>query len=204
MNSKTFGEFIREHRIKKEWSLRQLAHAIDIDQSSLSKIERNQMISPEKFISPLSKQLSIDFKILQIQYLSDRLFKELSNTDFALEAITIVKKRLEKQQRATSFELQRATLVENIKKYIRQYPIEKAWLFGSFAREEESHDSDIDLMVRFIQPHDIDLFKYIGIKQDLEEITGRQVDIVEEGQELEDYSEFIKADRQLIYERKTN
>ncbi|HKK77346.1 MAG TPA: nucleotidyltransferase domain-containing protein [Saprospiraceae bacterium] len=61
--------------------------------------------------------------------------------------------------------------------YLIGLPIEKAWMFGAFARGEQHETSDIDLLVRFEQPNDIDLFDYVGIKQGLEDLTGRSVDL---------------------------
>ena len=80
--------------------------------------------------------------------------------------------------------------------------IQKVCLFCSFARNEENLDSDIDLLIRFLKPSKIDLFEYIGIRQDLEDLTGRQIDLVEEGQEIEKIKLFINKDKRLIYERK--
>ena len=96
--------------------------------------------------------------------------------------------------------MERKKLVKKIKKYLSSQPIDKAWIFGSFAREEESYDSDIDLLIRFKRPHKIDLFEYVGIRQDLEDITGRQIDLVEEGQELPKIRELIEQEKRLIYE----
>ena len=49
-------------------------------------------------------------------------------------------------------------------------------LFGSFARGEESEDSDIDLLI------DLDpaagYFELIAIREHLEELLGRRVDLV--------------------------
>ena len=103
MNSETFGEQIRRVRQEKRLSLRQLASKIDFDQSTLSKIERNEAIAPSKLIKPLSKHLSINYKELQIKYLSERLFYELKNEDYGMESIEIAKKRLEKERSGKDF-----------------------------------------------------------------------------------------------------
>ena len=86
--------------------------------------------------------------------------------------------------------------------YLNKKPIEKAWLFGSFARNEESFDSDIDLLVRFVKPNKVDLFDYVGLRQDLEDLTGRQIDLVEEGFVLPNAKIQIDQEKVLIYERK--
>jgi len=51
-------------------------------------------------------------------------------------------------------------------------------IFGSFARGEERPDSDIDLLIDFEDGRS--LLDLIGVKQDLEEILGRRVDVVTE------------------------
>lgn len=204
MNTETFGELIRKKRIEKGLALRELANKVDLDQSTLSKIERNELSSPDRIINALSRSLDIDYKTLQIKYLSEKLYQELREMDYSVEAIELAKKRIEKERGGTNFAMERKKLVKMIQVYLSNHPIEKAWLFGSFARNEESFDSDIDLLVRFNKPHKIDLFEYVGMRQDLEDITGRQIDLVEEGQELPKIREIIEQEKQLIYERKAS
>ena len=202
MNSITFGELIKQLRIEKELALREVAAAIELDQSQLSKVERDKMIAPQRVIPKLSKFLGIDYKELQIKYLSDKLYKEFKNIDFSLESLEIAVKRIETEKSGTSYELEKKKLIKRIKEYLKNKPIEKVWLFGSFARNEQNLDSDIDSLIRFLKPSKIDLFEYIGIRQDLEDLTGRQIDLVEEGQEIEKIKPFINKDKRLIYERK--
>ena len=51
-------------------------------------------------------------------------------------------------------------------------------IFGSISRGEEREDSDIDLLVT-MKPNS-SLFDIIAIKQDLEDLLGREVDVVTE------------------------
>ena len=53
--------------------------------------------------------------------------------------------------------------------------IKKIGIFGSVAKDGFSESSDIDV---FVVLNNIKMFDLIGIKQDLEEITNRKVDIV--------------------------
>jgi predicted nucleotidyltransferase len=48
-------------------------------------------------------------------------------------------------------------------------------LFGSAARNEARPESDIDFLVEFSQP--VGLFQFIGLKQYLESLLGRPVDL---------------------------
>ena len=60
---------------------------------------------------------------------------------------------------------------------LQRYGITRAGLFGSSARGDMTAGSDIDLLVEIRQ--DISLLDFIRIKQEVEEATGRHVDLVE-------------------------
>jgi uncharacterized protein len=96
-------------------------------------------------------------------------------------------------------------IFRTIKEYFSQtsYPVEKVWVFGSFARNEQTGESDIDLMIRFHQGSKIDLWDFTGIMQDLEDILGIEVDLVREGGAKPFAIAGIENDKILIYERET-
>ena len=76
-------------------------------------------------------------------------------------------------------------------------------MFGSFARNDENQSSDIDIVVRFLQPNNITLLSYIHIINQLSDITGKKIDLIEEGY-LKDFAlKNFEKDKILIYERKT-
>lgn len=94
-------------------------------------------------------------------------------------------------------------IVNKLTKYFTGQPIEKAWIFGSYARSEEKGKSDLDILVNFSPDSKITLFKYIHIVNDLQSLTGKKVDLVEDGQlKLFDQNSAMN-DKILIYERKT-
>jgi len=74
--------------------------------------------------------------------------------------------------------------VEEILKKLRElkpelterYKVRDIGLFGSFARQEQRLDSDIDLLVEF--GDEADLFDLIGLSLYLEEVFGCSVDVV--------------------------
>ena len=202
MKSESFGELIKKTRIQKGKALREVAADIEFDQSLLSKIERSKFTAPQKIIKPLAISLDLNYKNLQIKYLGEKLYKELKDIDYSFESLEIALRRIEIEKTGTSFDLKRQNMLDNIRNYLEKIPVEKVWIFGSFARNEESIDSDIDLLIRFPKTHKIDLFEYVGIQQDLEDITGRRIDLVEEGQELENIKPVIQLEKRLIYERK--
>ncbi|MGN0053222.1 MAG: nucleotidyltransferase family protein [Bacteroides sp.] len=95
-----------------------------------------------------------------------------------------------------------AQMIDDIRRYFSTQPVKKAWLFGSFARGEETADSDVDILVEFDRDgKPITLLTYARMWRELEERLGRDVDLVEDGT-LKPYAkETANKDRCLIYER---
>ena len=84
--------------------------------------------------------------------------------------------------------------------YFKAQPVLKAWLFGSFSRNEQKPDSDVDIIVLLDKSRPIGL-KFFGMWNDLEELLGRKVDLVSEGTLLPFAQESAEKDKILIYER---
>jgi len=85
--------------------------------------------------------------------------------------------------------------------YFRTQPVVKAWLFGSFARGEETPVSDVDILVQFDENARVSLMKHAAMICDLEKILDRSVDIIPEKTLRPQIRESINQDRKLIYER---
>lgn len=95
-----------------------------------------------------------------------------------------------------------ATKINTIREYFSTQPVRKVWLFGSYARGEETSHSDIDLLVRFDRDGvPVTLLTYARMWRELRERLGCEVDLVEDGT-LEPYAvETADKDKLLIYER---
>lgn len=92
--------------------------------------------------------------------------------------------------------------IEPVKAYFRTQPILKAWVFGSYSRGEERQDSDVDILVQYDRTNQrVGLFTIVRIKQQLEQIIGREVDLVEDGTLLPFAVESANHDKILIYEK---
>ena len=76
----------------------------------------------------------------------------------------------------------------------------KAWLFGSYARGEQTPDSDIDIIVLLDKSQPIGM-RYFGMWGDLERLLGHSVDMVTEGNLMPYAQESADRDKILIYER---
>ncbi len=57
-----------------------------------------------------------------------------------------------------------------------RYQVETLGIFGSYVREEEVSDSDLDILVTFSDPPG--LFKYIELENHLSDSLGVKVDLV--------------------------
>ena len=84
--------------------------------------------------------------------------------------------------------------------YFKTQPVVKAWIFGSFARGEDTPLSDVDLIVQY-EDDGISLLKHAAMICELEKILDRPVDIVEDGTLRPRVRESVNQDRRLIYER---
>lgn len=90
--------------------------------------------------------------------------------------------------------------IQLIKEYFQDQPVLKAFVFGSFARNEASKESDIDLLV------ELDYSKHIGMgfinmKFDLEDRLHKKIDLVSSNAVSKYILPFINNDKKLIYER---
>ncbi len=93
-------------------------------------------------------------------------------------------------------------LIPKIQEYLASQPIEKAWLFGSCSRGEETAESDVDLLVRYKRDSRFSLMTIASLMVKLEDIVKRPVDLVEEGRLLPFAQKSANRDKLLIYARK--
>jgi hypothetical protein len=96
-----------------------------------------------------------------------------------------------------------AILLDKLNDFFEEQPVDKVWLFGSYARNQETKESDVDLLVRFKDGAKITLFIYSSIVNNLEKIFNKKVDLVEETQ-LKDFARAsAEQDKYIIYERRS-
>lgn len=77
--------------------------------------------------------------------------------------------------------------------------VEKAYLFGSYARREANEKSDIDIVVTFNTEHvGMRFFELIPL---LEDIFKKRVDVLTENEKTRILNNTFERDKVLIYER---
>jgi uncharacterized protein len=75
-----------------------------------------------------------------------------------------------------------------------RYAIDRIGLFGSIARNEARPTSDIDVVV-YMPP---DLLKRVRLKAELENLFGREVDVIRYRDSMNPYLK-MRIDREVIY-----
>ncbi len=77
--------------------------------------------------------------------------------------------------------------LEEIKRQIEQlkptlkdrFQVETIGIFGSYTQGQQKTTSDVDLLVTFVEPNEIDLIDFIALKQYLQRKLRIKVDVVE-------------------------
>ncbi|MCK4664866.1 MAG: helix-turn-helix transcriptional regulator [Bacteroidales bacterium] len=91
---KSFGDYIRKLRIDLDLPLRKVAAYLDIDPSTLGKIERNERKAPKELINKLAKILKANSKELLISYYSDMIAKEIYNDGFTEDILKVSEQKI--------------------------------------------------------------------------------------------------------------
>jgi uncharacterized protein len=92
--------------------------------------------------------------------------------------------------------------ISQISKFFSGKPVKRSYLFGSFARNEESAESDIDILVEIdYKNNKVSLLDFFGWKLDLEKITSKNIDLVASDGISKYIKPIIDKEKILIYER---
>jgi len=85
----------------------------------------------------------------------------------------------------------RQILADHIPDLRKRYPIGALALFGSVTREDFTPDSDIDIMVEFNGEIG---WEFFDLKDELEKLLGRRVDLISKRAIKPHYWEYINQD----------
>lgn len=198
----SFAGRIRELRLQKGSPLRKVASFLDIDQAILSKIENGKRTATRANVIKLEEYYGVEPGTLMVLWLSDKIISEVGGEEQAIEAISLAEKKIEY---LSAKPVTKAEIIKRIKEYFRnQNKVKKAWLFGSYARDEHDIDSDIDILVRVPGKKPFTLFDLAEIKHQLETLIPHKVDVVMEGAVKPEILGRITPELILIYEKSKN
>ena len=95
-------------------------------------------------------------------------------------------------------------ITKTIAEYFKTQPVLKAWLFGSYARGEQTPDSDVDILFEpDYSEESYSLFTHGGMYMDLRELLDREVDLIVDGTLRPYAARTAERDKVLIYERES-
>jgi len=92
-------------------------------------------------------------------------------------------------------------LIPQIQEYFATQPVERAYLFGSCSRGEETKDSDVDLLVTYTDSDKISLMDISRMMVNLSKKINRRVDLVEDEYLRPFARPSVEHDKIKIYER---
>ena len=99
MTKETFGEYIRRLREERNLPLRKVAAELDVDTSTLSKVERGERPMSINYLKPLCQILKIDYKELQVRFLADSINANYGKLEYLEEGLGEVINQLKKNKK---------------------------------------------------------------------------------------------------------
>ena len=90
-------------------------------------------------------------------------------------------------------------MIETIREYFKTQPVLKAWIFGSYARGEETPESDVDILV------DLDYSKPVGLEfvqmqLDLQSLLQKSIDLVSSRGMSKYIKPYVDSEKRVLYE----
>ncbi len=82
--------------------------------------------------------------------------------------------------------------------YFKDKPVEKVWLFGSYARGDAREDCDVDLLFELRPGARVGIFALGGYQLDLSEHLGRKVDLAQPHLLYELVAPFVEKEKTLL------
>ena len=94
-----------------------------------------------------------------------------------------------------------AQITEKIVNYFQDKPVNKVYLFGSYARNEETPESDVDILVDLDPEARVGGFQFGEMLEDLKDILLKDVDLLTHDGISKFIRPYIEKDKILILEK---
>lgn len=89
----TLGEYIHDLRVNSGLTLTKLAASLDIDQSTLSKIENQKRSVPVEILPKLAKVFKLNIKTLEKEYYSERIAEIIYHNPNSAELLKLAEEK---------------------------------------------------------------------------------------------------------------
>lgn len=91
--------------------------------------------------------------------------------------------------------------IDEIIAFCKRHPIRKLSLFGSVLRDDFDDESDVDMLVEFEPDAKITLFDLVHMRDELNELIGREVDFLTPGFLSDRFRDKVMNSAVRIYEK---
>jgi transcriptional regulator with XRE-family HTH domain len=86
-----FGEYLHQLRTEHKLSQKKVADKLGIDISMLSKIEHGERQVQSHMLIPVAELFDLDYRMLQIQFLNQKIENEFGQEPYFFEAVALLK-----------------------------------------------------------------------------------------------------------------
>lgn len=99
MSNETFSDYIKKAREAMKLPLRKVAAHLDIDQSTLSKVERGERPASPDYLKPLSEILKLDIKEVQSKFIADKINKDFGGMEHLTEGLKAAEQQIKRKKK---------------------------------------------------------------------------------------------------------
>ncbi len=99
MSNETFGDYIKKARETMQLPLRKVAAHLDIDTSTLSKVERGDRPASPDYLKPLADVLQLDLKEVQSKFIADKINKDFGDMEHLTEGLKAAEQQIKKKKK---------------------------------------------------------------------------------------------------------
>ena len=99
MAVETFGDYIRRIREGKKLPLRKVAAYLDIDTSTLSKVERSERPASPDYLKPLSEILDLDLKEVKSKFIADKINKDFGGMEHLTHGLKAAESQIKNRKK---------------------------------------------------------------------------------------------------------
>lgn len=92
--TKNLSDYIRQLREQADMPLRKLAALLDIDQSTLSKLERGERPINRQMLPIIAKTFNVDEKELVIRFMSKQVAYQLVDEKYAKDILLLAEEEI--------------------------------------------------------------------------------------------------------------
>lgn len=99
MSNETFGDYIRKARETMKLPLRKVAAHLDIDTSTLSKVERGDRPASPNYLKPFADILKLDLKEVQSKFIADKINKDFGDMEHLTHGLKAAEQQIKKRKK---------------------------------------------------------------------------------------------------------